>query len=433
MPSATQTEPAVAHCQSCGAEVVSDTDHCPACGRRLHERSNRITLAITLLLIFAGMALTQYFVNLHRDTELGLARRWFTRGEEAMQANLPKGAADAYRTALNYDRENEQYRLRLAQALVGVGTRAAVAEARAHLLSLWEEEPANGEVNLTLARLEAHRGRYSQAVRYYNDAINGVWQDDPRQRRIEARFELTRYFLQQQKWPRAQAELLALQADAPPDPADQLQLGQMLLQVNDPAHALQAYNAVLSKNDNNAQAWLGEGQAYLALSNYAEAERATAKAVEHDPNLPGAHDQLELVRELLRVDPMLRGLPLAERASRAAKAFEAALTRLSACAAQQHIDLTATSGVAPAGKPGPASSASAPAAPPNVLQLLYASGLQKQPDTTEKALRRDPDGIEPTMQYVFQVESTLAPTCPNMELTDRALLTLAQHENEAPK
>jgi len=430
MPSATQTEPAVAHCQSCGAEVAPDSDHCPACGRLLRQRSTRITLAFTLLLIVAGLALTQYFVNLHRATELGLAQRWFMRGEDAMQANLPKFAAEAYRTALNYDRENEQYRLRLAQALVADNR---LAEARAHLLSLWEEEPANGEVNLTLARLEARRGRYSQAVRYYNDAINGVWQDEPRKRRTEARFELTRYFMQQQKWPRAQAESLALLADAPPDPADQLQLGQILLQVNEPAHALQAYNTVLSEDPNHAQAWLGAGQAYLALSNFVEAEHATAQSVGHDPNLPEARDQLELVREVLRVDPSLRGLPLAERASRAAKAFQAALTRLSACATQQHIDLAATGGATPGGKPNATNPAAGPAAAPNMLQLLYTSGLQEQPDATEKALRRNPDALEPTMQHVFEVERTVATICPNMELTDRALLTLAQHENEAPK
>src|SRR5580704_2663824 len=111
MPLATQAEPALARCQSCGAEVAPDSDHCPECGKLLRERSTKITLAVTLLMILAGVVLTQYFVNLHRVTEAELAGRWFVRGNEAMQANAPKFAADAYRTALNYDRENAEYRL----------------------------------------------------------------------------------------------------------------------------------------------------------------------------------------------------------------------------------------------------------------------------------------------------------------------------------
>ena len=415
MPTLTPTEPVIGHCQSCGAEVPPDSDHCPSCGRLIRERSTKITIALTLLMIFAGVILTQAFVNLHRTSEMSLARRWFTRGEEAMQAHAPKYAEEDYRTALNYDRENQQYRLRLAQALVADNR---FAEARAHLISLWEEEPANGEVNLTLGRLEALRGHYSQAIRYYNDAINGVWPNDPRKQRTEARFELARYMMQQQRWGRAQAELLTLLADAPTDPGDLLLLGNMLVQVNEPAHALQAYNALLSQDKQNAQAWLGESQAYLALRNYAEADRTAAKAVEIDPNLDGARQQLELTRELLRINPALRELPLAERANRVAEAFSSALTRLNTCATEQHIDLAASLGAAAA---------------PNPLQLLFTSGLHKQVDATAKALRKDPDALEPAMQYVFEVERTTAPICPNMDVTDRALLTLAQHENESVK
>src|SRR5271165_4407894 len=104
MPLATPTQPdTLAHCQHCGAEVAADV-RCLACGRDLRGRSTKITVAVTLLFIFAGVVLTQYLVNLHRTTEGELAQRWFIRGNQAMQANAPKFAADAYRTALNYDR-----------------------------------------------------------------------------------------------------------------------------------------------------------------------------------------------------------------------------------------------------------------------------------------------------------------------------------------
>lgn len=390
-------------------------------------------MVLTVLLIFGGFALTHYFVNLHRITEMSLANRWFTRGEEAMQAHLYKAAADDFRTALNYNQEDRRYRLRLAQALMADDR---LTEARAHLISLWEEEPANGEVNLTLARLEAKRGKYRDAVRYYNNAINGVWKENPRQARMAARFELAKYLMQNQKFGEARADLLAALADTPTEPADQLLLGQLLLELNEPEHALQAYDALLARDRRNAQAWFGEGEAYLALGQFNEAEHASEKAVDYDPNLDAARRQLELTREILRLNPSMRGLPLAERANRVAAAFEAALSRLSSCASQLNVDLGAPVGAESAmNTQGSTSSTAAnditPA--PNALELLYTSGLEKQSNATARALLKNPDALEPAMQYVFEVERTTAPICPDMDVTDRALLLLAQHESETIK
>ncbi len=406
-----------------------------------------MVLAITVVLIIAGFAFTHYFVNLHRDTESSLAVRWFKRGDEAMQANLPAVAADDYRTALSYDRTNEHYRLRLAQALLAANR---LVEARSHLLSLWEEEPASGEVNLTLARLEALRGHYSAAVRYYGNAINGVWSEHPRQQRIAARFELAHYLMGLNKVAQAQAELMALQADGPANPADQLLLGNMLLQVNEPQRAVDAFDVVLAKDPKNAQAWMGKGQALLQLANYHDAEGALANAVARDPNLETARQQLELVREILRLNPALRGLSVAERARRTAEAYQIALQRLNTCSMQQGYTLAAPPANRGAGaatakpsSPQPGNTASAKATAPqagptvtpaeNALQRLYATGTEKQASATERALQKNPDALEPTMQYVFDVERATAPICPQMDVADRALLTLAQHESETVK
>ena len=260
MSSVTASPPVITHCQTCGKEIPAGADSCPACGRNHGAGSPRMTLAIMLVLIFAGFAFTQYVVQRHRATEASLAKRWFNRGNQAMQANLPAVAAEDYRTALTYDRENDEYRLRLAQALLADNR---LNEARSHLEGLWEEEPANGEVNLALARLHVRRRDSARAIRYYNNAINGVWDEQPRLQRIATRFELIRYLMQQHDLARAQAELLALQADAPPDASDQLLLGQMLQQANDPTHAIGAYDTVLSNDPRNAGAWLGKGLAAL--------------------------------------------------------------------------------------------------------------------------------------------------------------------------
>jgi tetratricopeptide (TPR) repeat protein len=388
-------------------------DRCPACGHTAEPRFARLTLFLVVVIILAGFAFTQYLVRLHRGTEQMLAQRWFSRGEAAMQAGDAPAAADDYRTALSYDRENDLYRLRLAQALLASNR---LNEARSHLLSLWDEEPADGEVNLALARLYARRTSPAQAGRYYRNAINGVWENSPQRHRIATRFELIDYLMQLHDTGQASAELLALQADQPPAVSDQLRLAELLLQVREEKRAVDTYNKVLKDDPNNAQAWLGLGNASLALGDYPEAEHAFALAAEHDPASTEARQQLELVREVLRVAPSLRGLSLAERARRVADAFNAAMKRLTTCAAQKSYSL------GPQGTDAPA---------PDSLRQLYSRGLQTKSTAAERALRSDPDSLESVMQYVFEAERTTAAICPDVSETDRALLLLAQHETES--
>ncbi len=427
MPSQIDSSPTTHRCTRCGSDFPTDSLGCPSCGRVAGTQSARITLAVTLLLIFVGVAFTQYFVILHRSTEYSLANRWFFRGGQAMEAHLPDVAAEDYRTALSYDPGNREYRLRLAQALLAGNH---LNEARAHLLSLWDEEPSSGEVNLSLARLYAKRGDVNNAIRYYSNAINGLWENDPQKDRVSVRFELSNYLMQQHKTTEAQSELMALLAEAPREPADQLRLGQLLLAVNEPEHTVEMDNGILAKDPGNSEAWLQKAQALLALNRYVEAEHALANAVEHNPKLDDARRQLDILREALRLDTTLRGLSRTDRAKRAVESLHAAWNRLSDCAKQQGVRLTGAGSVPAEAATTPTNGPAAIAGttPPNSLQLLYVSGLQKQATVNEKALREDSDALDSTMQYVFEVEQTTAPICPTMDLTDQALLMLAQRE-----
>ena len=351
-----------------------------------------------------------------------------------MQANLPNVAAEDFRTALSYDAENEEYRLRLAQALLAANR---LPEARAHLLSLWQEEPSSGEVNLTLARLFAKLNDPRSAIRYYNGAINGVWNEDPRNERIAARFEFVNYLLQLQKTSKAQlqltseaqSELMALLAEGPRAIADQLRLGELLLQVDEPEHAISVDDAILAKDQKNTEAWYQKAQALLALNRYVEAEHALVRTVELDPKFDQGRQQLNVLREALRLDTSLRGLSRRDRAKRAVDAFQTAWKRLDACAVLQGVTLNQASPLSGVvSNPETPRASVTPAAPPSPLQLLYNSGQQRQSTVTENNLREDPDQVDSTVQYVFEVERTTAPICPNMDLSDQALLMLSQHE-----
>jgi tetratricopeptide (TPR) repeat protein len=372
--------------------------------------------------------LAQSMVRLHRQTEMSLAKMWFSRGDRAMPG-YPNIAAEDYRTALTYDRENDEYRLRLAEALLAANH---FPEARAHLISLWDEEPADGEVNLALARLFAKQGNPGEAVRYYRNAINGVWPDQPREHRVATRFELVQYLMHRQDLRQAEAELIALQADAPHDEDQQLRLAQLLLQIGDAARAQGVYEEILKTDPANAQAWLGDGKSSFAMGDYAAAERELSTAVEHDKNLSEAHDLLDLTREVLRIAPGLRGLSLSERARRVAEAFDAAVKRLNSCAVERGYDfnqpLTVSSPRNDQPNPQGNPSAMASTAAPNNLQLLYTSAQQKKDSATEQALRRNPDAMESIMDFVFDVERATQPLCADLTMTDRALLILAKHQ-----
>ena len=204
---------------------------------------------------------------------------------------------------------------------------------------MWEENPANGEVNLALARLNARLGNETEAVRFYRNAINGVWSSNAREQRIATRFELARYLLQEHNAQQAAAELIALQADPPQgqEVERRLELGYLLLQIGEYARAQGVFESMLKDYGDNAQAWLGDGRVSFALGDYRAAERELAEAVEHDPSLSEAKQQLDFVREVLNIAPGLRGLSLAERTRRVARVYDAAFSRLTTCASRKGI------------------------------------------------------------------------------------------------
>ncbi len=411
--------PEVQICPNCQAEGSAEAEACPSCGRRYDNGSPRLVLAIVIIAILVGFTGTEYFVKLHHVVEADLAHRWFSRGEAAMRLQVFGAAADDYRTALSYDPENSDYRLRLAEALLAG---KHYNEARSHLQSLWEEQPADGEVNLALARLYAGMGNAAEAVRYYRNAINGVWDHDALAQRVATRFELVEYLMGRHDTGQAAVELAALMADAPPDVAGQLRLGALLRQANLPARALKVYDGILKDDPHNVEALIGQGDAALALANYQQAERSFDLALHYDPNHPNARKKLELMREIVRIDPNLHGLSHAEQARRVAAAFDTASKRLQSCAAERGVTLTAN-----------LTASSAASGAPNNLQLLYMSGQQREAAGSEASLRANPDAMDPVMQYVGDVERATQAVCPNLSLTDEALLTMAQQGSGAPQ
>ncbi len=411
---------------------------CHACGKLNASLRVRTVFILFVIAIIAGGGLTKWYVSYLRGLESSLGQRWFTRGEEAVAKNYPAVAIDDYHNALGYDDGNRQYRLKLAEALMKEGR---VAEARANLLALWSLDPANAQVNLNLARLYAGQNKPDLAVRYYRTAIDGIWDDHPLQHRLATRFELVQYLTQKGDHARAVAELIAIQAESPEDTETQLKVGNLLLQLEEYSRAAKSFDAVLKVNGDNLEALTGAGQAALALGDYRQAvgSLTVADNLTHAKAGTPQADLLALAHEALEADPYLRNLTITQRADRIADAFTLSMDMLQKCAAQRNITLVPQSPTATPKKANPAlptarngytAQAVPSAAAPNSLELLYDSGLEKQPSAKAQALRRNPDAMAPTMDFVFEVLRATESVCPLESTQQRALQLIARHESE---
>lgn len=168
------------------------------------QREALVLITLTLIAALASLAVMA-LVNRFRSWQLELGHRLSVRAEAELQSGRPDRAIEGFRSALDFDHDNFSYRLHLAEALLA---EARFAEAESYLLSLWEQKPQDGRVNLELARLAASRPQPDQALRYYHNAIYGLWETNPDQNRRSARVELIEFLIKQNEPTQAQAEMI---------------------------------------------------------------------------------------------------------------------------------------------------------------------------------------------------------------------------------
>ncbi len=366
---------------------------------------NRWFPALLIVVTAAMFAVATFASGAYRAKRAQLAGQWFARGEQALTSGDPQSAVADFRTALAYSRGDRQYSLRLVQALLAAGRRE---EARAHLLTLAQDQPADAMINLELARIEAVEGNVALAIQHYHNAIYGVWEQDAEQHRMATRLELARYLLQHGDKDSARAELNAATADMPRDPAVHTRVGFMLFQTGDNAAALQQFRAALELDRRLPDALAGAGRAAYLLGDFSAAHSYLRRAVQLAPGDTASAELLRLTELVLENDPYQPRLSFAERLARVRRDLQYALDRLQACARQRGVIV---------GKSAPSSD----------LQALYlrASGIR----LTASALARDPDLLDNAMSAFLSIESATAACGPNQDL-DRALRLIAQSHRE---
>jgi tetratricopeptide (TPR) repeat protein len=372
-------------------------------GLRLYVKQQPVMLALLAVLgviFFLGVAGLSRAYHAQRKA---LGSRWFSRGMSDLNARRYDIAVTEFRSALLYSRDNYDYQLNLAEALLGLGR---TAEVYSYLANLWEEEPENGVVNLELSRIAAQRGQTEQAQRYYHNAIYAVWPDDQEGRRRETRLELIEYLLSINARAQAQAELIALQENLGEDPAQQKRVGDLFLRAQDYEHALAAYRLCLRSDRRNEGALAGAGWAAFQFGRYPLAERYLQGAVALNPNDTQSAERLRTTQLVLRMDPFRRQISVDERDKIVVEAFATAGKRLSSCATP---------------KAAAASTSSQPS--------LADEWAKMKPRITQQQLRRNPDLLEQAMDMVFEIERQTSATCGTPTGEDQALLLISKlHE-----
>jgi tetratricopeptide (TPR) repeat protein len=368
-----------------------------------HVQREIVTLALltglAAVLLIGVTALSRVF-HAQQDS---LAQRWSGRGEADLKADKFDAAVNDFRASLRYGEDSFSSQLGLAEALIGL---KRTAEASAYLGNLWGTHPENGIVNRELARIAAGNGDMPGALRYYHNAIYAIWPGDAEADRRNTRWELIKYLLSIKALAQAQSELIALSAEIGPDVSQQVNLGQYFLKVQDDTHALAAFRLALNAAPHLHTALAGAGTAAFGLGNYSLAQHYLRVAVAQQAWDRDSASLLDVVDQVMRLDPFRRQISDADRDRAVEGVFTTAGKRLQACSA-----------------------AAASPVVPGAQQNLGDAWKQLQPQVTTRILRRDQDTANQALDLSFNIERQAGSKCGSGSASDAAVLLISRlHE-----
>jgi tetratricopeptide (TPR) repeat protein len=381
---------------------------------KLVPRTGPVILLILSLGAVTGFAAVGHLVSRYNANQQARGRKLYAQGVRTAAAGDYNRAIEDFRAALTCDPTNSQYQLSLARALRDSNDPRRLDEAESYLIALWQRSPQDAAVNLALARVAAHRGSIDDAIRYYHNAMYGVWNSDADANRNRARIELIEYLLKKNARAQADSELIALSASLPPDPSERLQAAQLFLQAQDYDGALKQFEDVLRLEPNDAEASAGAGEAAYRSGNYLLAQHFLRTAVSADHAGPDARDLLAITDLVLRSNPFHSHISDAERNRRITSAFAQAQQRLALCAQQVGVNLNAAN-----------SSVHSP------LVDLQSRWNDVKPDLAHLQSQAEADLPDAIMDVVFQIEQQTAATCGQPQGLDLALFLISEKREAA--
>lgn len=383
---------------------------------KLVPRSGPVILLILTVGAVAGFAAVGHLVTRYNLNQQARGRKLYAQGLTAATAANYDAAIEDFRAALTCDPTNSQYQLSLARALRDSNVPQRLEEAESYLVALWQRTPQDAAINLALARVAAHRGSIDDAIRYYHNAMYGVWSSNADANRNRVRIELIEYLLTRNARAQADSELIALSTSLPRNAEDHLQAGQLFIQAQDNRGALAQFEDVLRLQPGNEKAMAGAGEAAYGFGNYTLAQHYLRSAINADHEDETSRQLLATTDLILKANPFTGYISDAERNRRISADFAQAENRLTDCAGHVGVDLKAAN-----------------VSSPSPLVNLQNRWNTVQPDLKQLSSSTETVLPETIMDVVFQIEQQTAATCGQPEGIDLALLLISEKREAAPQ
>ncbi|HEV2576968.1 MAG TPA: tetratricopeptide repeat protein [Acidobacteriaceae bacterium] len=282
-----------------------------------------------ILSTVALYALTSFLFRSFAARQAQLAKQFAASGQEALSRGDAERAVNDLRTSLSYAPDDMTNRLLLAESLARSNH---PEQARSYFLGLLDAQPADGFLNLQLARLARERKDSHAAIDYYRAAAVGNWSGDSLRERYSVQFELAEYLIELNDLPSARAELLIATADAPAEGDVYTTLGKKFEQAKDPTDALNLYSKAIKANPADAEAPYRAGRVAYQMGDFSQAaellsvaRRRTAEAKTGEENVREIDDLLQSAKRIQEltlsadlspqdyIEHLLRALPVAKQ------------------------------------------------------------------------------------------------------------------------
>jgi tetratricopeptide (TPR) repeat protein len=364
-----------------------------------------ITFLVLVLSTVALYALTSFLFRSFSARQSQLAKQFAASGQQALSRGDAERAVSDLRISLSYAPDDITNRLLLAESLARSNQ---LEQARSYFLGLLDAQPADGFLNLQLARLARERKNSAAAIDYYRAAAVGNWSGDSLRERYSVQLELAEYLIQLGHIPSARAELLIAAADAPDDASVYTTLGERFEQAKDPTDALNLYRKAIKANPSNAEAPYRAGRVAYQMGDFSQAaallavarrESAEAKASEEN-----AHEIDNLLQSAKRIQELTLSSDLApqERIEHLLRALPIAKQRFDSCVA--HLN------------GGPL---------PTDMQALQSGWTEADTATLRRSSLQDPSEQDSLTKLIFDTEEITSRFCGAPSGDDALLLQVA--------
>ncbi len=297
-------------------------------GPFLARTTPRLLVAVFTVMVLLFVA-TGFLTRAYRQEKRRRAAQHHQMGQRLMEQGHYDEAIEMFTAAATLQRGEAAYREALALALFAADRNA---EAETYLQQLIADDPAHGLANLTLAHIYLEGGDGERAMQHYQRAIYGRWNEDPTARRIEVRFELISFLEGKGAFREMEAELLRLLDDIPDgDTEMKKRVGRLFLSAGSYDTAAKIFTEVTEQDPRDAEAFAGLGDAEFEMAHYFSARTAYRQALRLNPDDLQSKTQYDLATEIIRLNPMLRGLGSATRLGRSRVLVERSLDALAYC------------------------------------------------------------------------------------------------------